>query len=412
MTAAQEILAHNRQFRDSNRDDLELKIASMRKDVYPFFRATAHLFYRDMAALPSSPYTNAQTGRCWLAGDAHPANFGSMRDAGGGQVFAVSDFDEAYPGQYLWDLRRLAVGLLLAPYATALEPDERRAAIAAMATAYLACMEQFQSPGAAQAFRLSEDNTSGIVQKTIKKGAKGERGELLAKFQDKNTGALSQAKIDEVVAAMPGYVAGIAPSLRKPAGFYEVLDVGQRFGAGMGSLGKLRYYALLRGGADGQVLLELKQAIASAVAQASPGELPEAAGGGHEGRRIALAQQAMLPGADPLAGYATIGGLPFYVHEKAPTDKDFKYEDIATAAELNKAAASLGMALASAHALTGQNLASPPATADIAGQIHRAVSSLGGFLAELTGFADSYAAKARQDWQDFDAAVARGEPMY
>jgi uncharacterized protein (DUF2252 family) len=180
----------------------------------------------------------------------------------------------------------------------------------------------------------------------------------------------------------------------------------------MGSQGKLRYYALLRGGAEGQVLLELKQAIASAVAQASPGVLPAASGGGHEGQRIALAQQAMLPGADPLAGYATIAGLPFYVHEKAPTDKDFKYQDIATAAELNKAAASLGMALASAHALAGQNLASAPATADIAGQIHAAVSSQGGFLAELTGFADSYAAKVGQDWQDFLAADARGEPMY
>lgn len=412
MTAAQEILAHNRQFRDSNKEDLALKIASMREDVYPFFRATAHLFYRDMAALPSSPYTNAQTGRCWLVGDAHPANFGALRDAGGAQVFAVSDFDEAHPGQYLWDLRRLAVGLLLAPYANKPAPDERRAAIAAMATAYLACMEQFRSAGAAQAFRLTEDNTSGIVQKTIKKGAKGERGELLAKFKGEETAAPSQARIDAVLAAMPGYIAAIAPAMRKPEGFYDVLDVRQRFGAGMGSLGKLRYYALLRGGAEGQVMLELKQAIASAVAQASPGVLPAASGDGHEGRRVALAQQAMLPGADPLAGYATIAGLPFHVHEKAPSDKDFKYQEIATAAELNKAAASLGMALASAHALAGQNLASPPATADIAAQIHAAVSRQGGFLAELTGFADSYAAKVGRDWRDFLAADARGEPMY
>eukprot|EP01032_Pedospumella_encystans_P033572 gene33571-37940_t len=139
-TVAQEILEHNRQFRETNSTDLVTKVARMKEHVFPFYRATAHLFYRDMAALPSSPYTNAQTGRCWLAGDAHLANFGAMRDAAGTEVFGVSDFDEAYIGQSLWDLRRLAVSLLLADYAKDISLAERRAAIAAMATAYLACM--------------------------------------------------------------------------------------------------------------------------------------------------------------------------------------------------------------------------------------------------------------------------------
>eukprot|EP01034_Spumella_vulgaris_P033970 gene33970-41898_t len=104
---------------------------------------------RGEAALPSSPYTNAQTGRCWLAGDAHLANFGAMRDAAGTEVFGVSDFDEAYIGQYLWDLRRLAVSLLLADYAKDISLAERRAAIAAMAQARY--MRSMASDGACSA---------------------------------------------------------------------------------------------------------------------------------------------------------------------------------------------------------------------------------------------------------------------
>ncbi|WP_377704738.1 DUF2252 family protein [Pseudoduganella sp. UC29_71] len=414
MDIAQQIREHNRQFRQTNNTDLVTKIARMQEDVFPFYRATAHLFYRDMAALPSSPFTNAQTARCWLSGDAHLANFGAMRDASGVEVFAVSDIDEAWIGHYLWDLRRLAASLLLASYASDIAAAERRAAIAAMATAYLASMADFKDSGGELTFRLTADNTSGVVQKAIKKAAKADRKEFLAKFKGPDTRPVADAIRDAVAAAMPDYVSRIPLPARKPVAWYEVLGVRQRLGAGMGSLGKLRYYALLQGsgGEDGHVILELKQAIPSAVAPASPGALPSAFYGGHEGRRIARAQQAMQLDADVLTGYATIGGMPFHVHEKAPTDKDFKYEDITTESELNKAAATLGMALAAAHARADRDYDAQLAKVGIAQQITDAVTSRAGFIAELTGFADAYAAKVRQDWQAFKAALARGEPMY
>jgi uncharacterized protein (DUF2252 family) len=191
-----------------------------------------------------------------------------------------------------------------------------------------------------------------------------------------------------------------------------VLDVRQRLGAGMGSLGKLRYYALLHGTDDGNVMLELKQAIPSAVEIVNPGALPSAFYGGHEGQRIARAQRAMQLNADVLTGYATIAGMPFHVHEKAPTDKDFKYDDIASDAELNKCAAILGMALASAHARADQDHDAQPVKVGIGRHVSDAVTARSGFIDELMAFADSYAAKVRQDWQAFKEALERGEPMY
>jgi uncharacterized protein (DUF2252 family) len=415
MSIAEQIFKHNHPFKANNQVDLETKMAKMREDVFPFYRATAHLFYRDMATLPPSRYTSPRTARTWLAGDAHLANFCAMRDASGTAVFAVCDFDEGYPGQYIWDVRRLAASLLLAGYGATIPPPERNAAVAAMALAYLERMAAYKGNNSELKFRLTEDNTSGIVRKIIRKAAAADRAGFLLKFSGPDTRPVSSATRAAVEAAMPEYLRSIAPPKRKPATFYKVLDVRQRFGAGMGSLGKLRYYALLENLSDASgdnVILELKQAVPSSVALAGGETLRPEDYHNHEGQRIARAQKALLLNADVLAGHTTIAGMPFHAREKAPGDKDFKPEDIASAEELNTAAAFLGMALASAHALADEDYDDTVAGISIDKHITEAVTSRDGFVAELTGFANDYAARVRLDWEAFKAAQDSGEALY
>ena len=415
MPVAERIFEHNHQFLATNLADLVTKMAKMREDVFPFYRATAHLFYRDMAVLPPSRYASERTARTWLAGDAHLANFSAMRDASGTEVFAVCDFDEGYPGQYVWDVRRLAASLLLASYGAEIAPAEREAAVGAMAAAYLERMAAFQGNNSELKFRLTADNTSGIVQKTIRKAAKADRAAFLQKFTGPDTQAVSAATRAAVEAAMPQYLRSIARPKRKPAAFYTLLDLRQRFGAGMGSLGKLRYYALLeeQAGAPGdKLILELKQAIPSSVALAGGETMKPADYHNHEGYRIARAQRALLLNADVLTGCTTIAGMPFHAHEKAPTDKDFKPEDIASAEELRTAAGFLGMALASAHALADEDYDDTLAGVSIDRRITEAVTDRAGFIAELTAFASGYAARVRLDWEAFKAAQDRGDPLY
>lgn len=234
MSVAARIFEHNHQFKATNSADLETKMAKMREDVFPFYRGTAHLFYRDMALLPPSHYTNEHTARTWLAGDAHLANFCAMRDASGAEVFAVCDFDEGYLGPYVWDVRRLAVSLLLAGYGADVPPAQRDAAVLAMSSAYLERMAAFKGNDGELTFQLAANNTSGIVQKLIKKAAKAERADLLRKCAGPETQPVSEAT-HAAVAAMPDYVSHIAPPKRKPDTFYQLLGVRQRFGAGMGS---------------------------------------------------------------------------------------------------------------------------------------------------------------------------------
>ena len=47
-------------------------------------------------------------------GDVHPANFGGMPSADNVPIFGVNDFDEAHYAPFTWDLKRGAVGFLLA----------------------------------------------------------------------------------------------------------------------------------------------------------------------------------------------------------------------------------------------------------------------------------------------------------
>ncbi|MCB9672731.1 MAG: DUF2252 family protein [Alphaproteobacteria bacterium] len=72
------------------------KLCALSSGAFPFYRATAHLFYADLAQAPelaafSGPLT-------WLSGDAHPQNFGAFADDEGRIVYDLNDFDESFVG--------------------------------------------------------------------------------------------------------------------------------------------------------------------------------------------------------------------------------------------------------------------------------------------------------------------------
>jgi uncharacterized protein (DUF2252 family) len=421
-----QLFAHNHQFAATNAADLAFKMGKMEKDIFIFFRGTAHIFFQDMSTLPASRYISEHTGYTWLNGDAHLANFGAMRDSSGTQVFAVSDFDEGYLGQYVWDLRRLAVSLLLAGRDQGIAADAAANAVNSLADAYIGKMEEFKGSGKELSFQLTQNNTSGAVQDTIEAGAAGSRKKLLSKFTlldahtrvFKTSDKLQPVSADTheaLVASMRDYIASIAPAKRYPAGYYEVKDVCQRFRSGVGSLGKLRYYLLLAGDAvfeSDNVIIELKQAIPSAVAAISDDRLPPSSYRCNEGCRVAKTLKAQLIHADVLAGHTNADGIDYFVREKSPWDNDFDPASLSSADKLENAASYLGIALASAHALADQDYDGGGASYSIDKHVTEAITSKSGFKSELADFAVSYTAQVELDWNDFKAAYAAGMPLY
>src|SRR6056297_1536459 len=88
--------------------DAAAKFDKLADSLFSFFRGTALLFYRDMAG------EDAWMPTVLALGDVHPGNFGVMPNADNTPIFSVNDFDEAYYAPFTWDLKRGAVGFMIA----------------------------------------------------------------------------------------------------------------------------------------------------------------------------------------------------------------------------------------------------------------------------------------------------------
>src|SRR3954468_9103894 len=75
---------------------------------FTFYRGAALIMAGDLAATPRS----GLTAQC--CGDAHLSNFGVFASAERRLLFDINDFDETLPGPWEWDVKRLAVSMLIA----------------------------------------------------------------------------------------------------------------------------------------------------------------------------------------------------------------------------------------------------------------------------------------------------------
>ncbi len=91
--------------------DLRLKHQRMAGDLFSFLRAT---FYRWVELWPKTCPDLARAPDVLAVGDLHVENFGTWRDIEGRLIWGINDFDEVYPMSYAIDLVRLAASSHLA----------------------------------------------------------------------------------------------------------------------------------------------------------------------------------------------------------------------------------------------------------------------------------------------------------
>ncbi|MFZ0420108.1 MAG: DUF2252 family protein [Candidatus Sulfotelmatobacter sp.] len=130
-----------------DKNDLRLKHARMKAELFPFFRAT---YYRWAQLWPQICPELAKAPHVLAVGDLHVENFGTWRDIEGRLIWGVNDFDEAWPMAYTIDLVRLAVSAHLAVEAGRL-PLKREDICGTLLEGY---RESLQEQG--RAFVLSE----------------------------------------------------------------------------------------------------------------------------------------------------------------------------------------------------------------------------------------------------------------
>src|SRR6202046_1019195 len=122
-------------------DLVPVRYGRMLTSPFAFLRGSAVIMANDLAKTPTTAL------RVQACGDAHLGNFGVFGTPERNLVFDVNDFDETLPGPWEWDVKRLAVSVVLA--ARNLRVEERQAATMAGAAvrAYRSRMAELAAMG-------------------------------------------------------------------------------------------------------------------------------------------------------------------------------------------------------------------------------------------------------------------------
>jgi uncharacterized protein (DUF2252 family) len=383
------------------------KFDKLAGSLFSFFRGTCLLFYRDMAG------EDATMPTVFALGDVHPGNFGVMPSADNVPIFGVNDFDEAHHAPFTWDLKRGAVGFLLAAEEEGGHGPSRQRAIARhFLQGYVDAIGRFAREGTESDHQVRRDNASELIRELFDDAAQDRRSWLTEDYHDEygrgfrtddelvpatSRRAEFQALVDQLVAD---------PDVAVPprAGEMRVKDVAERLGQGTASLGLVRYYVLVEGAqadATDDLILEFKQARHSALAGLTPPSRYDSDG---RGERIARAQHTQLVNGDVFYGAVEADDRSFVTRERSPFRDDLDLDDLSKK-EWKAYARICGRALAHAHALSDE---AGDVVGDIEPQIVAAIGPPDLFVDDIVRFAEEAAARLRADHEHFRADHALG----
>lgn len=399
-----------------------VKFRKMADNPFAFYRGTACLFHRDMAAA-ERPWADDRTGRVWIHGDLHVENFGTYVNSHGELVFDVNDFDEAFVGPFTWDLRRFVAGLAVMGWRKALPEQAVRGLAEIYLRAYIERVHRFVDGTGDAEFALRLGNTEGAVHATLQRARRMSRAALLDSMTEVGEDGrhfadgpgvrrLEERERSVVLAAFADYLGTIPEAKRvERETFYVVKDVVGRSGFGIGSAGLPAYSVLIEGfneANENDIVLSMKQANRPALADVV--EVPRMRElFAHEGERTVISQRALQVHADPLLGFTTIDGVGYVVDEVSPYELDLSWDDLHEPRDMESVVADLGRATAKIHCVSDAD--SDHTVVDF--QTEEAIDEvLAGredeFVQELVDFGIDYSARVRTDHALFVEAFREG----
>ncbi|MDZ4268609.1 MAG: DUF2252 domain-containing protein [Mycobacterium sp.] len=307
---------------------IPVRVGRMAASPCGFLRGTAVVMADDVARLPSTGITPV------VCGDSHLGNFGFYASPERDLVIDLNDFDEAHPGGWEWDLRRLVASIWVAGRHNGVSEDDCEAAVRSCVSAYrLELRRLADEPLFSRSFtRLDVDRlageTEGPLNDEVRRSAKRARNRTsdraLPRFTQEVDGVrtiveepplitrLPEREAEALAEALDDYLPTLSTHWRRVLGGYTLLDVAHKV-VGVGSVGLRAYVALLEGSSpEDVVFLQLKQARRSVLARYVHGE---SAWHAHQGQRVVEYQQALQTVSDPLLGWTTVNGLQYYVRQ-------------------------------------------------------------------------------------------------
>jgi uncharacterized protein (DUF2252 family) len=397
------------------------KFRKMAASPFAFYRGSAPLFYADVARL-DDPWADERTSRVWIQGDLHAENFGTYMDSAGILVFDVNDFDEAYLGHFTWDLQRMAASLALLGFAKALSDEAIERMIATYAGAYVDRVRAFATGERDREFRLTLDNTDGVLHDVLLNARLETRIGLLEAMTTVEgaerrfaSGAgvrrLDDGERAEVEEAFGAYLETIPEIKRQHSVSYAVKDVIGRSGLGIGSAGLPAYSLLVEGrtqALENDVVLSMKQGNVAAPSKVTGDETIRSYFE-HAGHRTAVSQRALQAHADPWLGWCELRGVGQVVKEVSPYEADIDWDHVSDLDDVFPLLRYLGEATAKVHCVSDagseQTLVEFQTEDAILGVVDGREDE---FAADLVRFGRAYGELARDDHRRFVDAFRNG----
>ncbi len=319
--------------RESHQGRLEvlipIRVGRMVGSPYGFLRGTAVVMAEDVAHLPATGIMPV------VCGDAHLGNFGFYASPERDLVLDLNDFDEAHPGAWEWDLRRLVASIWVAGRHNGFTEEQCETAVRSCVQAYRQEVVYLaDQPLLSRSYqrldvdRLHKTTKNETLREEIERAAKRARNRTsdraLPRFVTETDGdrriieapplitRVVGAEAEAIAAGLDEYLATVNGHWRRVLGGYTIVDIAHKV-VGVGSVGLRAYVVLLVGSSpDDAIFLQLKQARRSVLARFVHGT---SAWHAHQGQRVVEYQQALQTVSDPLLGWATIDGLQYYVRQ-------------------------------------------------------------------------------------------------
>ncbi len=402
-----------------------IRYGRMLVSPFTFYRGAAMIMASDLSSTPRS----GLTVQC--CGDAHLSNFGVFASPERQLVFDLNDFDETLPGPWEWDVKRLAVSMLIAAQSNGFDAKAQEQIVLATVEGYRRAMTSFAGMKNLELWytHLDVERALGEFAEELKPKMVKRTEKALTKARTKDSMSAFSKLTHEVdgevrIVADPPLIVPIddlAEGLERDEMFdalhellndyRETLEYDRRIlleqfrltdfarkVVGVGSVGTRAWIALLLGrDAQDPLFLQMKEAEASVMEEfVAPSEFH------NHGERVVVGQRLMQAASDIFLGWLHVdSGLDdqprdFYARQLKDWKGSAEIEQM-----VPKGLAVYGRlcawTLARAHARSGDRIA-----------IAAYLGSGSSFDRAIVEFSRAYAEQNERDYQALARAVESG----
>jgi len=356
-----------------------LRYGRMSVSPFTFFRGSAILQAHDLAGTVNTGITFP------ICGDAHLMNFGGFATPERQLVFDLNDFDEAAPGPWEWDLKRLVASFAIAGQHMGVKRGPIGEFVWTAVQEYSERMREYASYSSLDLWhemisfdrmmeRATSDEGRDLIVKTSKKAAARTHESVLGKmavledgrwriqdappalFHPGGPNSLlgpderwsdTNAWRGKLAKAFDAYVATLPFDRRMLLTQYDLHDIAFKV-VGVGSVGTFCLVMLFVDCHGNPLFLQVKEARPSVIASYFPSDGPS-----HQGERVVAGQRLLQAASDSFLGWTS-----------GPANRHFYFRqlrDMKVSAEVERMSNTVlqgyarmcGWALARAHAKAG-----------------------------------------------------------